>query len=168
MNTWFLIHCKPKQEIRAEENLIRQGFEVFRPVISVLKSKIGCKSYVVQESLFPRYLFVRIDPQIRSISPVYSTFGVANFVKFGERYATMSDTLIEEIKVNVKNQAMLAGSPEAIKKGDEIYVNGHGFDQMKAIYCNPHGKLRVIILMNILGKETRLTVPLAYISKAET
>lgn len=165
MDKWFLIYSKPMQEKRAEENLSRQGFNVFRPTINIMKGKIGCQNIVKQESLFPRYLFIKVDPGVTSIAPVLSTFGVANFVKFGDRYATASDDLINEIQAEVDKQTSLAGSEETIKKGDQIYLDGHGFDRVKAIYCNPCGNMRAIILLNILGKESKLLVPLECISK---
>ncbi|MES2826131.1 MAG: transcription/translation regulatory transformer protein RfaH [Pseudomonadota bacterium] len=165
MGTWFLIYCKPKQDIRAEENLMRQGFHVFRPTINVIKAKIGCENSISCESLFPRYVFLNVNPEVQSIGPVLSTLGVASFVKFGDRYATVSERLINEIKVNAETQSLAAGSREAIKEGDEIYVNGCGFDQVKAIYYNPCGNMRALILMNIMGKEARLSVPVESISK---
>lgn len=165
MNKWFLIYCKPKQDTLAENNLIRQGFIVFRPTINVAKSKIGCKDYYSCESLFPRYLFIQVDPKIKSIAPVVSTFGVSGFVKFGDQYATASEALINEIKTNVKKQALLAERPTDLIAGDEIYIDGHGFSHMKAIYCNPCGNERAMILMNILGKESRLTVSMQCLTK---
>lgn len=165
METWFLIYCKPRQDIRAEENLTRQGFHVFRPTINVIKAKIGCENSISCESLFPRYVFIKVNAEVQSIAPVLSTLGVASFVKFGDKYATVSERLINEIKINAEAQAAMAGSTEAIKEGDEIYVNGCGFDQVKAIYYNPCGNMRALILMNIMGKEARLSVPVESISK---
>lgn len=165
MDKWFLVYCKSMQESRAEENLTRQGFIVFRPTIDIVKNKIGCQTFLKRESLFPRYVFIKVDPDIRSIAPVLSTYGVVSFVKFGNLYATASDELIDEIKTSIIKQIALAGSRKAIEKGDEIYVDGHGFDQVKAIYCNPCGNMRAIILMNILGKESKLSVPMESISK---
>jgi transcriptional antiterminator RfaH len=165
MKTWFLIYCKPRQDVRAEENLIRQGFHVFRPTINVAKAKIGCEDSIFCESLFPRYVFINVNPEVQSIAPVLSTFGVASFVKFGDQYATVSERLINEIKFNAETQARMVGSREAIKEGDEIYLNGCGFDQVKAIYCNPCGNMRALILMNIMGKETKLSASVEAISK---
>ncbi len=165
MGTWFLIYCKPKQDIRAEANLIRRGFDVFRPTINVIKAKIGCQNSISSESLFPRYVFINVDPEVQSITPVLSTVGVANFVKFGDRYATVSERLIAEVKANAEMQASMAESREEIKEGDEIYVNDCGFDQVKAIYSNPCGNMRALILMNIMGKDARLSVPVKSISK---
>lgn len=159
MNNWFLIYCKPKQDARAEENLTRQGFDVFRPTINLIKSKIGCSNSVKCEPLFPRYLFINVDPSAKSIAPVLSTYGVVSFVKFGDVYATASDELIGDIKEKVNNLSAMYGESEVIKTGEEVYVDGHGFDHVKAIYCNPCGNERAMILMNILGKESKLLVP---------
>lgn len=159
MNSWFLIYCKSKQEIRAEENLLRQGFDVFRPTINVARSKIGCQSVIRNEPLFPGYLFIKVDPDVKSIGPVNSTLGVSNFVRFGDNYAVASDILIDDIKLNVNRQNAIASDEYTLKNGDEIYVNGHGFDQAQAIYCNPCGFERAVILMNILGRQSKLMVP---------
>lgn len=165
MNNWFLIYCRPKQDARAEENLMRQGFDVFRPTINVIRSKIGCSNTIKCEPLFPRYLFVNVDPSAKSIAPVVSTFGVASFVKFGDVYAKASDELIVEIKDKVKNLSAIGNEVKEIKAGEEVYVDGHGFDHVKAIYCNPCGNERAMILMKILGKESRLLVPERCLSK---
>lgn len=154
--------------MRAEENLTRQGFAVFRPTVNVITSKIGSKSSVTSESLFPRYLFLEVNPDIKYIAPVSSTFGVSKFVKFGDRYAIATENLIAEIKYYMQRQSALVESNVSIKTGDEIYVDGHGFDQVSAIYCNPSGNMRALILMNILGKETKIQVPLTCISKSNT
>lgn len=165
MNSWYLIYCKPGQDSIAETNLIRQGFTVFRPTINMAKTKIGCKTYLKCESLFPRYLFIKVNPEVKSIFPVSSTLGVSTFVKFGDRYATASEDLIEEIKSIVEKQKFLASEREKFKKGDMVYVDGNGFDQVKAIYCNPCGNQRAMILMDILGKESRLRVPMQCVSR---
>jgi hypothetical protein len=39
--SWHLVHTKPKGEARALENLERQGFEVFLPIITLKKIKTG-------------------------------------------------------------------------------------------------------------------------------
>lgn len=165
MSSWFLIYCKSRQEVRAEENLVRQGFDVFRPTINVVKAKIGCQNTVKSEPLFPGYLFIKVDPSVKSIGPVHSTLGVSNFVKFGDSYAVASDTLIDNIKLNVDRQNVFTKDGHSLKSGDEIYVHGHGFDQVKAIYCNACGYERAIILMTILGRESKLMVPTNCLSK---
>ena len=165
MEKWYLIYCKPGQDSRAELNLARQGFKVFRPTIKVVKERIGRSDTVRCESLFPRYVFIQVDPHTKSIAPAMSTYGVANFVKFGNRFAVAPDQLISEIVANVDTQIYLQEQRDRIKHGDEIYLNGHGFDQVRAIYCNPVGSQRAMILLNILGKEAKISVPTECISR---
>lgn len=167
MNKWFLVYCKPQQDSRAEENLLRQGYNVFRPMINVVKPKIGSRSLIKSESLFPRYLFINVDVDSQSISPVFSTFGVSSFVRFGNQYATASDELIDEIKQNAEQQIVISNSQNTLKHGDEIYVHGNGFDQVKAIYCSPCGNQRALILMNIMGRESKLQIATDYIRKVK-
>lgn len=165
-NKWYLIYCKPGQDERAEVNLSKQGFEVFRPKIKVERLKVGGGTSARVESLFPRYVFIYVNPKIQSIAPVSSTFGVVNFVKFGGRYATAPDMLIEEIRTHSENQFFSSDCFNTIKEGDQVYVNGNGFNHVKAIYCSPCGSKRAMILMNILGNEQRINVSSRCLSKA--
>lgn len=164
MEHWYLIYCKPGQDTRAEVNLIRQGFEVFRPTFDVIKRRTSGKPLVKTMSLFPRYLFIYADPEVQSLSPVISTFGVANFVKFGDRYATAPAELIDEIKRLAEQAEPL--DTQTFKQGEQIFVDGHGFERVSAIYCNPCGDSRSMILMDILGKTSRLSVPTECLNKA--
>lgn len=164
MKQWFLIYCKAKQEVRAQENLHRQGFEVFNPQIPV-KSKrkkqgIGDKL----EALFPRYLFLSADPQQQSLAPVCSTLGVTDFVRFGSKYAVASENLINDIKGHAHRLIEQASNVTPFRKGDNVIVNGHGFDDIEAIYENPCGDSRAMILLKIMGNESRVKVPMSCIS----
>ncbi len=44
---WYAIHAKPKQEQRALENLERQGFEAWLPLITVEKLRRGRLTEVI-------------------------------------------------------------------------------------------------------------------------
>jgi transcriptional antiterminator RfaH len=165
MKSWFLIYCKALQDAKAEKNLLRQGYKVFRPTILATKSKTGQKDCHIFESLFPRYLFVNVDPNIQSIAPILSTYGVARFVKFGDSYAYASDYLINKIKTDVERISRQKETSNLLREGEEILVQGHGFDQVKAIFSNSCGDQRAMILMDILGKQSRLTVPMECLSR---
>ena len=94
---WLLAYTKPRQESLAEENLRRQGFEVFCPQLRV--QKLRRRKWVwLEEPLFPRYLFVGAAAGV-SWSPVRSTFGVVSLVRFGGRVAEVSPDLIDSLRV---------------------------------------------------------------------
>jgi len=85
---WYLTHTKLRQEQRALLNLERQGYECYLPLLSVEKMSKGEVS-VVEEPLFARYLFIRLDVSQsgESWGPICSTKGVSRLVIFGKEYA---------------------------------------------------------------------------------
>ena len=76
MTNWYAVQTKPRQELVAEQNLQRQGFVTYLPRIRLRKRKRN-KLVDAVEPLFPRYLFIHVDPDQDSLAPVRSTLGVA-------------------------------------------------------------------------------------------
>ena len=89
MKNYCLIKTKPQQEASLK-NLSNQGFNVFFPK-SVIKNKTT--------PLFPGYLFIELDDKKQNWTPIRSTKGVANFVRFGLNFATVSNQIINMIKI---------------------------------------------------------------------
>ena len=99
MSNWYLIHTKIRQERVALDNLERQGFECFLPLMRAEKLRRGAL-LVVQEALFPRYLFIRLGTGLESQSwaPIRSTLGVSRLVTFGLIPAKIDDELIGALR----------------------------------------------------------------------
>ena len=57
-NIWILIYTKAREERKAYENLKKQGFETFLPLIAPTNKNYNSGSLV---PVFPRYLFVKIN-----------------------------------------------------------------------------------------------------------
>lgn len=75
---WFVVYTQPRQEFRALENLQRQDYECFLPLIKVQKIRVG-KCIDVTESLFPRYFFIRLFEGVSNFAPIRSTRGGKRF-----------------------------------------------------------------------------------------
>lgn len=75
---WYLIKVKPREEIRAVDNLDYQGFEAYCP--TYLESKRNT-------ILFPGYIFVRLcSKDLERYHKIRSTRGVARIVSFNQMY----------------------------------------------------------------------------------
>lgn len=159
MKQWYLVYCKARQDDRAEENLVRQGFDVYRPTVELVKTKQRKKAVIEKESLFPRYIFVQVNAQERSLAPISSTLGVCSFVRFGSALAIVPEALIKDIKAKGQEHSDMLHDLHNFKTGEEVSIVGCGFDQVNAIYGNPSGEKRSMILMNMLGQESQLIVP---------
>ena len=92
---WYLIYTKPRQERCALDNLQWQGYECYFPTMPAEKLRFG-KLGVVDQALFPRYLFIRLGqgPAAQSWAPIRSTKGVSRLVSFGTIPAKVDDALI--------------------------------------------------------------------------
>lgn len=163
MSNWYLIHTKIRQERVALENLERQGFECFLPLIRVEKLRRGALQ-VVQEPLFPRYLFTRLGTGLESQSwaPIRSTVGVSRLVTFGQTPAKIEDELIAELQVKTDSTKVQL---RHFEPGEQVVVTDGPFAGVEAIYQMADGESRVMVLLNILSKQVKMSVPPASIRK---
>ena len=163
MLNWYLVYSKPRQEACALENLERQGFECFLPLIAV--EKIRRKLLVVvQEPLFPRYLFIRLDAsqEGRSWNPIRSTTGVSRLVSFGQVPAKVEDLLVDTIRFSVCDASVRR---RHFEPGEVVRINDGPFAGLEAVYQMPDGEARVMVLIDILSKKISLSVEPPSLSK---
>lgn len=152
---WYAVHTHPRKEAVALENLQRQGFESYLPMLRIQKIRRS-KAVMLDEPMFPRYLFVRLDSstQGRSWSPIRSTLGVRQLVQFGGRPARVAPELIEWLRC--REQAF--DPLHLFAPGDIVSVNEGPFKGLEALYQGVDGEHRAIILLEILSKPVRMTV----------
>src|SRR5579862_5350548 len=97
MRRWYLIHSKPAAETHAQLQLQRQGYQTYFPRLLQTVRRHGRPRTQINP-LFPRYLFLHLDEGRQCLTPVRSTLGVANIVRFGARFATVPDEIVGELR----------------------------------------------------------------------
>lgn len=158
---WYLIQCKPKQDARAEEHLVRQAFQCFRPTRCVTRLRGGRPQDRV-ESLFPGYLFIQLDQVNDNWHPIRSTRGVSQLVCFGDQPAAIADELIEQLKQRLASPQL----PEPdLSAGDRVRLKSGQLKELEAIFLAKDGTERVLILLQLLQRQHTLSVPLRSIDK---
>ena len=161
---WYLIHTKPRQERCALENLQWQGYECYFPTMSAEKLRSG-KLGVVEQALFPRYLFIRLGrgPKAQSWSPIRSTKGVSCLVTFGATPARVDDALI----MLLRNQEALAQAvPDRFfKSGERVRITAAPFVDIEGIYQMTDADQRVMILIELMSKPVKVYLPPAAIRR---
>ena len=163
MSNWYLIHTKIRQERMALDHLERQGFECFLPLILAEKLRRGALQ-VVREPLFPRYLFIRLGTGLesQSWSPIRSTTGVSRLVSFGQVPAKIDDELVGELRAQSEASEVVL---RHFEPGEQVVVTDGPFVGVEAIYQMPDAEGRVMVLLNILSKQVKMSVPPASIRK---
>lgn len=163
---WYAISCRPRKEALAEENLLRQGFHVYLPRIRIPRRRRGRWVDVV-EVLFPRYIFIQIDPLQRSTAPVRSTRGVVDLVRFGGQPAVVPNAVMNALKRREDPDSGLHyDSRPPMRSGEPIKLIDGPFAGMDGVFAQEDGQKRVIVLLELLGKANQISVRLDWIARA--
>ena len=157
--SWYLLQCKPRQDQRAEEHLLRQGYPCYRPRLSVEQIVRG-RVQVKEQSLFPGYLFIALG-DADNWAPLRSTRGVSRMVGFGGSPVKVDPGLIEQLQQRTRKVPK-----PALQEGQHVRVTDGCFAELDAIFMAMDGEGRVMLLLNLLNRQQQVSVPLASIIKA--
>ncbi|WP_054181029.1 transcription/translation regulatory transformer protein RfaH [Trabulsiella odontotermitis] len=154
MQAWYLLYCKRGQLMRAQEHLERQAVNCLTPMITLEKIVRG-KRTSVSEPLFPNYLFVEFDPEVIHTTTINATRGVSHFVRFGTQPAVVPPTVIHQLSV-YKPEGIT--DPETPWPGDSVEITEGTFKGLKAIFTEPDGEARSMLLLNFLNQQVLQSV----------
>lgn len=151
---WYLIYTKPNQETVAQQQLEQQGYATYLPMIMNAKRRNGRRRYV-NEPFFPRYLFIHLDQTTDNWSPIRSTLGVSNLVRFGMMPTPIDEEIIELIRSR-ENPDGLHQVEEGISEGDNVRVLDGPMMGLEGVFIAKSGEQRVMLLLDLMGKTTRV------------
>jgi len=161
---WYAVHCKPRQDERAAIELVNQGFEVFFPRVRV-RRRVRQRYTTVIESLFPRYLFVKLDDSgEEDWSPIRSTRGVTGLVRMGGQTPTVPDAVVEALLSRVDADNCVDLNPEdGFRPDDRVMITEGPLAGFEAIFKARNSQERVVVLLNLL----QVTLPIHAIARAD-
>jgi transcriptional antiterminator RfaH len=154
---WYLVHTKPRQERIALEQLERQGYPCYLPLLRQEKTRAGNVS-VVDEPLFPRYLFVELGEtlQDRSWAPIRSTRGVSRLVTFGSQPARVPEALVAALQT--QEAARQGQVVRLFEVGDRVCIAEGPFAGVEGIYQLEDGDRRVMVLIELMSRPVAVPV----------
>lgn len=149
MESWYLLYCKRGQLLRAKDHLERQQVNCFSPMIALEKIVRG-KRTQVDEPLFPNYMFIEFDPESIHTTTISATRGVSHFVRFGNQPAIVPQNVITALQNDPTPIPVV--SSNLAQPGDAVLITEGAFEGLQAIYAEPDGETRSILLLNLLNK----------------
>jgi len=156
--SWYLVHTKPRQEQRARVNLFNQGYECWLPQLRVEKVRQR-KLVVVDEPLFPRYLFIHLPPGI-NWAPVRSTLGVTTIVRFGGTPARVPAEVLQALRDEEARRRETPVVPH-FTPGQPVKIMTGAFAGVRAVFDMADGESRALVLIELLQRSAKLPVPVA-------
>lgn len=154
---WFCVRTHQKHETVAAGSLRQDlGLEVFLPRIRYQRlTRLG--PLWTTEALFQNYLFARFEFEacLRRVQHARAVRGV---VHFGERWPTIPDELIEELRQAVGPAEVLQGL-EDLEVGEPVHVANGPFRGLPAVVARAMpGSQRVALLLEFLGRQTTVEI----------
>jgi transcriptional antiterminator RfaH len=160
---WYLIQCRSRQESRALEHLERQGFECYRPLYERECLTRG-RRVLKRVDLFPGYLFIRLDRIHHNWLPICSTRGVIQIVRFNAYPLPVPEGIIDQLRRRIESGPV---REPYLRPGEHVVITEGSFSGIEGIFIASDGEERVVLLLNILQSEQRLSFPIGSVHKIE-
>lgn len=159
---WFVVHTRPKCEhIAASLMAGLENVEPYCPRIRFQRNTRRGKVWFV-EALFPSYFFARFVP-VENLRAVKYSQNVIRVVDFGGNLTSVPDRVIEELRAEMKD-VEVCEVQVGVKVGDTVELTEGPMRGLKGIVnAMLTGAERVRVLLEFLGRENAVEVPLSKI-----
>ena len=97
-------------------------------------------------------------PRGANWAPLRSSRGVARVVAFGGQPVPVGQGLVEQLQARAQTAVL---SP--FKPGDKVTVRNEGFTGLDSIFMCMDGEERVILLINLMNRQQKISLPVASI-----
>lgn len=161
-----MVQHKPNAEALAIRNLERQSIDVFAPFEMGLR-RFGSKTRPVRKALFPGYIFVHFDIGDFRWRAVNSTVGVSRLVRFGSDHpAPVPGDLMQSLMSRCDWSGCLL-PPTEFQPGDQVRVKAGPFADFVGTVEKMGAQQRVWLLLEFLGRATRVAVDAVELKKVD-
>jgi len=162
---WYVVHTNPKQEERANSNLVAWGVETLYAKLKARRHNefTGVPTYITQP-LFPRYLFAKFKRE--QLSKILFTRGVHDVVCFGDGPACVSEEIIDVIRGRIDQNGFVKLNND-LKPGDRVVISAGPLKNLIGVFEREvKGSERIMILLTAIGYQGHLEVDRNLIKRA--
>lgn len=154
---WYVIYTKAKQENKVANQLSEEGTAYLLP-----KEKVVCQWHdrkkITDRPLFPSYIFVLIE-DIATFYRVKSIEGACMFVKFGNEFATISENVINNIRLITCNGSNLSIFSGTLSLGQKITIANGPLCGLKGEIHKVSNRKVVCVRVNLLNRVIFADIP---------
>ena len=160
--TWAAVTTQPHRHQIASENLLRQGFATYCPMVRK-QIRHARRAQQVMRPLFPGYLFVAIDLNVQRWRPILSTIGIRSLVRFGDKIALLNGGFIESLKA-LEIDGAISRPVNAYAIGQSLEISSGAFDGLVATIVEMDDKDRLVVLLTLLNRPVRVMLDTAMVA----
>jgi transcriptional antiterminator RfaH len=157
---WRVVQTKRHKERSTGARLVEDGLPTYLPLLlqwppPTVGSEVG--------PLFPGYLFVWVSPL--DFHRVSRTAGVRGFVTFGGVPPRLDDSVIEYLRAREGEDGIIRA--DLLPAGAEVVITDGPLRGLVAVIERRlTGRQRVLVLLDILQRSTRVEMPETWVRQA--
>ena len=151
---WIVINTHSHKEALALDNLQRQKFKAYCPLIR-RRIRHARRQQDVLRPLFPSYVFARVNTSKDRWQSISSTFGVKSFISFGGRVSFLQDDFISSLMAR-EVEGVIVHPVSPYQVGQQVRVSGGVFDGLIATIIDMNEKDRLVVLMDLLNRPVKV------------
>jgi transcriptional antiterminator RfaH len=154
--SWYAIHTKPLQEMRAESNLTCLGIETYLPKFKECHhEQYDSRGAGIIKPLFPRYFFARFTFNTLGHKVRY-TRGVRDVVGFGKTPIPIDDEIIKLVQSKHDGLGYIRLERNLNPRGEIIVYDDTCVDLHGIFEQNVSSSARVMILLKAIQSQAYL------------
>ncbi len=159
---WYPVYTYARAEKKACEALTKKGIETYLPLNRQLKQWSDRKKWI-EEPFIKSYLFVYITEQEQT--EVLMTKGIARFLYFSDKIASMPATQIEELKLLMASPYELEITEENLQPGEKIIIKAGPLKGIKGEIVSYRSQKQLALRLENMGLSILVNVSVALISR---
>ena len=145
---WYPVYTNPRAEKKTSQALANKGIETYLPLRRQLKQWSDRKKWV-EEPFIKSYLFVNIPEHAQT--EVLMTRGVARFIYFGGKIASMPDRQIADLKLLMMSPLELEITEENLLPGEKIIIKAGPLKGMTGEIISYRSQKQLALRLENLG-----------------
>ncbi|PIW26404.1 MAG: transcriptional activator RfaH [Rhodospirillales bacterium CG15_BIG_FIL_POST_REV_8_21_14_020_66_15] len=154
---WYVVYTQPHKEQVALRNLAKQGFDAYLPRYQK-QCRHARRIYTVMTPLFPRYLFVRLDPETQRWRSINGTIGVSYLLSEGPDPIAIPNDVVDAIHGREREGIVQIAPPEFVK-GQKLCITDGPFAELEGLFECVDDEQRVVLLLEFMGRVVRTRLP---------
>lgn len=153
---WFAVHTRSKCEKKVATQLGERRINCFLPTVKEVRLWSDRRK-VIDQPLFPGYVFVHIPAEDRTRVTVLRTNGVAGFVGIQGHGIPIPDAEIENIQVLLSSKVPFEPYP-FLTVGQKVRIRGGYLDGVEGILAAKNSDQSVVISVDLIQRSLAVRV----------
>ncbi len=156
---WFAVRVRSRQERAVSLQLRGRGLEEYYPTYDVMRQWSDRKK-LITESLFPGYVFCRLDPSNRL--PILSAPGVVGLVGFGDGPIPIPEDEVERVR-RMTSSGLLVSPWPFLKAGQRVLIERGPLLGLEGLLQTIKGKHRLVVSITLLQRSVSTEIDRSWV-----